>query len=64
MKIMTKIRVAVSIVAAAGLFGVCSVLYDNAALPRWMRIVVLALAVVNLICTIESMQELVKRKKK
>lgn len=64
MKVATKIRIVVSIVAAAGLFGVCAALYGNEALPLWIRILVEALAVVNLVCTIQSMQGLVKRDKK
>lgn len=63
MKTAEKIRVAVSIIAAAGLFGVCFVLFNNEALPLWVRIVVAVLAVVNLGCTTASMQQLVKRNK-
>ena len=64
MKLMTKIRIIVSIVAAAGLFGVCFVLYQNEALPLWLRIIVAVLAVVNLVCTALSMQGLARRSKK
>lgn len=64
MKLMAKVRIVVSIAAAAGLFGVCSVLSGNDALPQWIRVVVEALAVVNLVCTAMSMQDLAKRSKK
>ncbi len=64
MTISDKIRVVVSIVVAAGLFGVCVALYNNEALPMWARIVVNVLAVTNLVCTIVTAQELVKKGKK
>ncbi len=64
MKSMDKVRVAVSIIVAAGLFGVCSVLYNNEELPLGIRIVVAVLAVLNLVCTILSAQDLAKRSKK
>ena len=64
MKTSEKIRVAVSIIAAAGVFGVCAAVYGSDALPLWARITAEALAVVNLVCTIMSMQDLVKRSKK
>lgn len=53
-----------SILAAAGVFGVCFVLYENEALPFGLRITVAALALVNLVCTIWSMQDMVKQNKK
>ena len=64
MKLSEKIQVAVSILAAAGAFGVCFVLYENEALPLGIRITAAALGLVNLICVIMSMQEKVKRSKK
>ena len=64
MKTWEKVRVAVSIIAAAGVFGVCFVLYENEALPLWLRILVAVLAVVNMVCTYWSMQDMVKRNKK
>lgn len=63
MKAMDKFRVIVSIVAAAGVFGICFVLYNNEALPLGIRIATAVLAVVNLICTILSCQEMVKKGK-
>ena len=59
-----KVRVVFSIVAAAGLFGVCAAVFNNEALPLWARIVTDVLAVTNLVCTIVTAQELVKKGKK
>ena len=64
MTISDKLRVVISIVAAAGLFGVCFAVYNNEALPMWARIAVDVLAVTNLVCTIVTAQELVKKGKK
>ena len=64
MTISDKLRVVISIVAAAGLFGVCAAVYNNEALPMWARIAVDVLAVTNLVCTIVTAQELVKKGKK
>ena len=64
MSISDKIRVVLSIVAAAGLFGVCFVVSSNAAVPMWAKMVVDVLSVLNLVCTIVTAQELVKKGKK
>ncbi len=64
MKASDKVRIAVSIAAAAGLFGVGAALYQNEVLPFWARITVEVLAIVNLVCTIWSMQDMVKKSKK
>lgn len=64
MKLWEKIQVAVSIIAAAGVFGVCFVLYENEALPPGIRITVAVLGLVNLVCAIMAMQEKVKRGRK
>lgn len=64
MSISDKIRVVLSIVAAAGLFGVCFVVSNNAAVPMWAKMVVDVLSVLNLVCTIVTAQELVKKGKK
>lgn len=64
MKLSEKIRIAVSIIAAAGVFGVCFVLYENEALPLGIRITVAMLGLVNLICVILAMQEKVRRNRK
>lgn len=59
-----KLRVVFSIVAAAGLFGVGCALSNNEALPLWARMTVDVLSVLNLVCTIVTAQELVKKGKK
>lgn len=59
-----KIRVVFSIVAAAGLFGIGAVVFNNEALPLGARIATNVLAVTNLVCTIVTAQELVKKGKK
>ncbi len=64
MSISDKIRVVLSIVAAAGLFGVSFVVTNNEALPLPARIAVDVLSVLNLVCTIVTAQELVKKGKK
>ena len=64
MKLSEKIRIAVSVIAAAGVFGVCFVLYESEALPLGIRITSAALGLVNFICVIMAMQEKVKRNKK
>ncbi len=64
MTVSDKIRVVFSVIAAAGLFGVCFVLQSNEALPMWTRILVDVLAVINLVCTIVTNQELAKKAKK
>lgn len=64
MSISDKIRVVVGIVVAAGLFGVCAVVFNNEALPMWARIVTIVLAFTNLVCTSVTNQELFKRGKK
>ncbi len=64
MKVSDKIQVAVSIIAAAGLDGVCFVLYENKELPLGIRITVAVLGFINLICVVMAMQEKVKRNKK
>lgn len=62
--ISDKIRVVLSIVAAAGLFGVCFVVSNNPAVPTWAQMTVDVLSVLNLVCTIVTAQELVKKGKK
>ncbi len=64
MSISDKIRVVLSIVAAAGLFGVGFVVSSNATVPMWARMTVDVLSVLNLVCTIVTAQELVKKGKK
>lgn len=64
MKTSEKIRVVVTVLVAAGLFGVCFVLFNNEALPMWIRVVVAVLAVVNLASMIQFDQDLIKRGKK
>ena len=59
-----KVRIVFSIVAAAGLFGVCSVVFNNEAMPFGIRAVTEVLAVTNLVCTIVTAQELAKKAKK
>ncbi len=64
MKLWEKIQMAVSIIAAAGVFGICFVVYENEALPLGIRITVAVLGLVNLICVIMAMQERVRQNKK
>ncbi len=64
MTISEKIRVVVSIVAAIGLCGVCGAVYGNEALPLWARLLADGLALINMICTVLTAQEMVKRGKK
>ncbi len=64
MSISDKIRVVLSIVAAAGLFGVGFVVSNNPAVPMWARMTVDVLSVLNLVCAIVTAQELVKKGKK
>ena len=64
MKVSEKIRLVVSIIAAAGVFGICFVLYENEALPLGIRITPAVFAVVNLVCAYMSAQDMVKRNKK
>ena len=59
-----KIHMIVSILAAAGVFGICSVISNNEALPLWLRIVVEVLSVTNLICVIIFNQDLRKQTEK
>ena len=64
MRISDKIRVVLSILAAAGLFGVGFVVSNYEGVPMWASMTVDVLSVLNLVCTIVTAQELVKKGKK
>ncbi len=58
-----KIYMVISIIAAAGVFGICSVISNNQALPLWLRITVEVLSVLNLICVYHYLQNTRKSEK-
>ena len=58
-----KIYMVISIIAAAGVFGICSVISNNPAIPLWLRIIVEVLSALNLICVYHYLQYVRKHEK-
>lgn len=64
MKFTEKLLLVVSIIGAAGVFGICSIIFDNPDVPQALRIIAEVFATLNLICIMYHNMGLTKRSKK
>ena len=64
MKSTEKLLLIISIISAAGVFGICSIIFNNPELPQLLRTIAEMFAVLNLICVIYHDMSLMRRSRK